>query len=268
MKRYLIPFAASLAAAAVALCCGACESIRPYDGLTGLYFAMLQSGSSEDNPRYSASSSMPFALLPADTEEETLQLRVKVIGSVADHARTFAFRTVAEATTAVEGVDYELPAGDCAVGAGEVYGYIPVRFFRTPSLSGQERTLTLELLPNDAFALPLTEWLPVNGSETVGTDVVRHTIVVSDKYVKLDGWSDLFYGPYSDKKIRLMCSVFGLTLADFLPDALSYVERKVLGQNFRRYLDEEEQAGRTVYEDYLDEEGNPVKMVSGTDSAS
>lgn len=64
-----------------------------------------------------------------------------------------------------------------------------------------------------------------------------------------------------------MCSVFDLTLADFQPDALSYIERKVLGQNFRRYLDEEELAGRTVYEDYLDEEGNPVKMESGPDSA-
>ena len=64
-----------------------------------------------------------------------------------------------------------------------------------------------------------------------------------------------------------MCSVFDLTLADFRPDALSFIERKVLGQNFRRYLAEEELAGRTVYEDYLDGEGNPVKMESGADSA-
>lgn len=66
---------------------------------------------------------------------------------------------------------------------------------------------------------------------------------MSDKYVRLEGWSDQFYGTYSDKKIKLMCSVFDLTLADFQPDALSYIERKVLGQNFRRYLDEEELAG-------------------------
>ena len=34
---------------------------------------------------------------------------------------------------------------------------------------------------------------------------------------------------------------------------------QVLGQNFRRYLDEEERAGRTVYEDYLDGRAIPSK---------
>ena len=92
-------------------------------------------------------------------------------------------------------------------------------------------------------------------------------MTVSDKYVRLDGWSDMFYGTYSDKKIKLMCTVFGLTLADFQPDAMSYVEKKVLGQNFRRYLDAEEAGGRTVYDDYTDELGNHVKMESGSDSA-
>lgn len=266
MKNYRYGLIPTLAAAALAF--GACnESIRTYDGQTGIYFAMLQSGSDEENPRYTADSSLPFALLPSGTDEQTLQLRVKVIGSVADYPRVFAYRTVADQTTAQEGHDFELPEGDCTVGAGEVYGYIPIRFFRQASLDGKELTLTLELLPNEHFDLPLSEWLPVNGTETVGTDVLHHTVTVSDKYVRLEGWSDQFYGTYSDKKIKLMCSVFDLTLADFLPDALSFIERKVLGQNFRRYLDEEERAGRTVYEDYLDEEGNPVKMESGPDSA-
>ena len=266
MKNYRYGLITMLAAAALTL--GACnESIRTYDGRTGVYFAMLQSGSDEENPRYTAGSSVPFALLPSGTDEQTLQLRVKVIGAVADYPRALADRPVADRTTAEEGHDYELPEGDCVVEAGEVYGYIPIRFFRRASLDGKELTLTLELLPNEQFDLPLSEWLPVNGTETVGTDILRHTVTVSDKYVRLEGWSDQFYGTYSDKKIKLMCSVFDLTLADFQPDALSYIERKVLGQNFRRYLDEEERAGRTVYEDYLDEEGNPVKMESGPDSA-
>ena len=119
MKNYnrygLIP---ALAAAALAL--GSCnESIRTYDGQTGIYFAMLQSGSDEENPRYTADSSLPFALLPSGTDEQTLQLRVKVIGSVADYPRAFAFRTVADRTTAQEGHDDELPEGDCVVAAGE-----------------------------------------------------------------------------------------------------------------------------------------------------
>lgn len=106
----------------------------------------------------------------------------------------------------------------------------------------------------------------MNGTETVGTDVLRHTVTVSDKYVRLDGWSDQFYGPYSDKKTN--------SCARLRPDALpiscrmpSYVERRYWDRISAGYLDEEERAGRTVYEDYLDGEGNPVKMESGPDSA-
>lgn len=252
---------------ALLLALGACnETIQTYDGETGIYFAMLQSGSSEDNPRYDTSSGVPFALTHGATDS-LFMLRVKIIGRVTDYPRAFSYRVVGAESTAVEGSDYTLPDAPCEVAAGEVYGYIPIRFYRQPSLDGQERTLTLELQANENFTLPLTSWLPVNGTETVGTDIIRHTVTVSDKYVRLDGWSDMFYGTYSDKKIKLMCSVFELTLADFLPDALSYVEKKVLGQNFRRYLEDEERAGRTVYEDYLDAEGNPVKMESGSDSA-
>lgn len=256
-----------LTGAALVLGLGACnETIQTYDGQQGVYFAMLQSGSSEDNPRYNAASSVPFALTLGATDS-LFMLRVKIIGPVADYPRSFSYRVVDAESTAEPGSDYTLPDTPCQVAAGEIYGYIPIHFYRQPSLDGQERTLTLELLPNEHFDLPLTSWLPVNGTETVGTDIIRHTVTVSDKYVRLDGWSDMFYGTYSDKKIKLICSVFGLTLADFQPDAMSYVEKKVLGQNFRRYLDAEEAAGRTVYEDYTDEFGNPVKMESGSDSA-
>lgn len=265
MKTYRYGVLPMLAAAALAF--GACnESIQTYDGRTGIYFAMLQRGSNEGNPRYTDSSSVPFALTHGATDSIFL-LRVKLIGSLADHPRAIAFRTVAEETTAQEGYDYTLPEQTCNVEAGEVYGYIPIHFFRHASLDGLELTLTLELLANEHFDLPLSSWLPVSGSETIGTEILRHTVTVSDKYVRLDGWSDMFYGTYSDKKIKLICYEFNLTLNDFMPDAMSYVEKKVLGQNFRRYLEEKAAKGHTVYEDYLDEEGHPVKMESGPDSA-
>lgn len=253
--------------AAAALTFGACnESIRTYEGQTGVYFAMLQGGSTDDNPRYTAFSGVPFALTHGATDSLFL-LRVKLIGSVADHPRAIAYRTVAESTTAREGYDYTLPEQTCNIEAGQIFGYIPIHFFRQPTLDGNELTLTLELLPTADFDLPLSSWLPVGGTETTGTDVLRHTVAVSDKYVRLDGWSDMFFGTYSDKKIKLMCNIFFLTLNDFMPDAMSFVQKKVLGQNFRRYLASEQAAGRTVYEDYLNENGQPVKMESGPDSA-
>lgn len=123
----------------------------------GVYFAMLQSGSDEENPRYTADSSVPFALLPSGTDEQTLQLRVKVIGAVTDYPRVFAYHTVADRTTAEEGRDYELPEGDCVVEArGGLWlhsdPFLPPGFTRR-----KELTLTLELLPNEQFDLPLSE---------------------------------------------------------------------------------------------------------------
>lgn len=105
-------------------------------------------------------------------------------------------------------------------------------------------------------------WLAPNSSDKTDIDVIHHTISISDKWVKLPGFNEYFLGPYSEKKNRLICEQFNLTLLDFL-EPMSTVKIKTLGIKFDQYLKEMEAKGQTIYEDYRDSEGNLVKMTAG-----
>lgn len=93
-------------------------------------------------------------------------------------------------------------------------------------------------------------WLAPNSSDKTGIDVIHHTISISDKMGKITrGSTKYFLGPYSEKKNRLICEQFNLTLLDFL-EPMSTVKIRTLGIKFDQYLKEMEAKGQTIYEDY------------------
>lgn len=240
---------------------GCSDDIETYSGESGIFFAMLESGDTEDNPRYTESSILPFAL--TNERDSTFTLRAKIIGRVTDYDREVKIEVVEDKSSAVLGHDYQAIQDKIVVKAGDIYAYIPIRFNRQQSLVDNEVTLSLRLCANTEFKLLMPRWYAINSSDKVGVDVIEHTVVVSDKYVRLPGWSDIYFGRYSDKKIKLMCSWYGLTLSSFKEGAMAFIEKKVLGQNFDRDLKALDARGETVYEDYLDSEGHKVKMTSG-----
>ena len=141
---------------------------------------------------------------------------------------------------------------------------IPIRFHLKNDLKDKERKLELQLIANDDFSTPMSEWLRPNSSDKTGVDVLHHTITISDKWVQLPGFRTYFFGAYSEKKCKLICNLFGLTLLDFeSEESMSLTKAKALGIKFDQYLKEQESNGQTIYEDYTDSEGNPVKMTAG-----
>mgnify|MGYP003312239992 CR=1 FL=1 len=118
-------------------------------------------------------------------------------------------------------------------------------FHRTPSLAGQERSLVVELVENEDFTLPIRRW---RNSSSEYVDVTRHTIVISDKYVQLPGYRVGHFGPFSEKKMKLILELGEMSLNDFnveLPVPLT----KSLGQKLDRYLAQMSAKGETVYEE-------------------
>ena len=63
--------------------------------------------------------------------------------------------------------------------------------------------------------------------------------LTDQKWVKLPGFNEYFLGPYSEKKNRLICEQFNLTLLDFL-EPMSTVKIRTLGIKFDQYLKEME----------------------------
>ena len=236
MKRYLYIFVL----AAVSAACS--SEIDTYHGDAGVYFAMREKVNTVNvDTLYRESSSLPFIV--TESQDSTFLLRVKILGAVSDEDRHVSVR-VLEDLSNVTASDYEPLQASYVLKAGEVYGIIPVHFHRTASLEGQERRLVVELVENGDFTLPIRRW---RNSNTEYVDVTRHTIVISDKYVQLPGYREGHFGPFSEKKMKILLDLGQMKLSDF-NEPLSITFTKSLGQKLDRYLAEQKAKGETVLE--------------------
>lgn len=223
-----------------------CSSdLMTYEGESGVYFAMRTDDKSVNaDTTYTETSSVPFIIESGSTDEVTFRLKVKILGAVSDHDRQVSVRIVESGTTALQ-KDYSSILPSYTLYAGEIYGIIPITFHRTQSLKGKERSLTLELVPNDDFTLPITTW---RNSANEYVNVIRHTVIVSDKYVQLPGYQTSYFGPFSERKMEVLVEEAKIVTLDELKEKMSYVKAKALGQKFDRWLKEMKLKGQTVLE--------------------
>ena len=233
-----------LSAAMMAVSAVACtDNLEKYNGEAGIYFAMrVEDSAVNTDTLYSETSSLPFIV--TDDDMAVFNLKVKILGAVSDKDRQISIEVVPEETDALA-EDYDPLLPGYTLPAGAVFGSIPITFHRTASLEGQERRLTVRLVENSDFALPITMW---RNSSDEYVNVVRHTIVISDKYVQLPGYAVGYFGPFSEKKMKLLLEVLGLEISDF-NEEMPYTQAKAYGQKFDRYLKEQKAAGNTVYEE-------------------
>lgn len=225
---------------------GCSSEIMTYDGEAGIYFAMNSGNNfANSDTTYLETSSVPFIVEPADVEEVTFRLKIKILGAVSNQDRQVSVRVVDEETTVLP-EDHNPIQASYTMEAGNVFGNIPIVFHRTPSLKGNERKLTLELIPNEDFTLPITMW---KNSSTEYVNVIRHTIFVSDKYVQLPGYQPGYFGAFSERKMEVLVEEARIVTLDELKEKMSYVKAKSLGQEFDRYLKKMKAEGKTVYED-------------------
>lgn len=236
MKRYLYIMVMALSLAA-------CSSeIDKYHGESGVYFAMREKVNTINvDTLYRETSTLPFII--TDSRDSVFMLRVKILGAVSRNDRQVSVRVLEDLSTVEDG-DFEPLRSSYALKAGEVYGTVPVHFHRMASLEGKERRLVVELVENEDFTLPIRRW---RNSNTEYVDVTRHTIVISDKYVQLPGYREGHFGPFSEKKMKILLDLGQMKLSDF-NESLSITFTKSLGQKLDRYLAEQKAKGETVLE--------------------
>ncbi len=243
MKRYIYIFVL----AAVSAACS--SEIDTYHGDAGVYFAMREKVNTINvDTLYRETSTLPFII--TDSRDSMFMLRVKILGAVSDKDRQVSVRVLEDLSSVTES-DYEPLQSSYVLKAGEVYGVIPVHFHRTASLEGQERRLVVELVGNEDFTLPIRRW---RNSNTEYVDVTRHTVVISDKYVQLPGYREGHFGPFSEKKMKILLDLGQMKLSDF-SEPLSITLTKSLGQKLDRYLVEQKAKGEPV----LEADGNEME---------
>lgn len=134
---------------------------------SGIYFA-------NDTLKYS------FGVTPIDVRTKEYRVPIALMGKPANENRYFSYETIADKTTAQEGVQYTI--GIPIIQADSISGYIPV-YINRDELKGDYENgfvrykLTLKLVPDAVFTPTLS-------------DVERYCVLIFDNAVEQPEWLD------------------------------------------------------------------------------
>ena len=239
------------------------KEMMSYEGNTGVYFAVKQGDSylSETYWPYSPFSTINFASF--DTSEITVSLKVMITGPTADHDRHFTLRVNPDSTTAELGVHYKEVPTSITVPAGATEAFVDVHLLKTADLQVEEKTLGLQLLPNEDFELSFPEFhaLPelTAGDIVEEFDASMHSLKINDFLVEPEVWlgsiqegnreSGLF-GAFTRKKMELITEVMGIEYVEFTKDeTMPLVRSMLIANEMAEYLINKYNEGDPVLED-------------------
>lgn len=244
---------------------GCKKEMMSYHGNEGVYFAVQRasnSGPEASSPLYYYSNVEFAKVVPNETE---LNLKVMITGPIKDYDRFFAVEVNPDSTTGKEGVHYKPVVKEVKLPAGQSFAYIPVTFLRAADLKTKTVYLGLRLVANNYFSLAFPDWDAIpgrtspEGPQPAKFDASLHTIRINDFIVKPNVWTGSItadnketgsWGAFTEKKIRLMYEVMGLTYADFSSiETMPLVRQLLIATECGAYLIRQFNAGTPVLED-------------------
>lgn len=254
-------FIRNISLVGIILSCLACSEseIETYSGEDSIYFTYPVYGNSafEQTVISKAFDSLEvsFAYEAPENVEFLHKIPVAVQGQVADYNRVYRVG-VTNNSTAQEGVHYELKK-EQVFEAGQNLDSLEITLLRTPDMKTDTITLTVELIPNDDF-LVLMKDRELNAITGEHMDVTKFNLHITDILNTPGGWYAYFLGTFSVKKLFLMCDLLNIE-PEIFTSFRSFGEYQYYGSFMQRYLDEQKEAGNTVYE----EDGTEMVMGLG-----
>ncbi len=225
------------------------NEVPVYDGPKAVYFDVYRDYSISAN--YLADSTLiTFAYSP-ELNDTTVYLRIRTQGDTTGSTRDLSIRIIDTAAKAARRDQFDLPATISVPGKNQVM--LPVRLKKSADMQTDTFTLTLELVENAQFKVPVSTVHVAELGRAV--NVKRHIVVFNDILMQPKYWVSGYLGSWSRKKHLLMSEVLGYPV-NFLEISVLPGTVKFYGRYVRNYLETEAAAGRTV----LDEDGSVMKM--------
>lgn len=196
------------------------------------------------------SLSYSFAISATPKEQDTIFLKMRILGAISDKPRAFAVEA-AEGSTARLGVDYELPSFIVPAGAFTVV--YPVVVFKTPEMSSRSFRLVVKVA-GDKGLKPGAIGTEIGNGIATTQSVNQIKIDISNRILKPSYWGQVesTFGAFSETKFKFMIQVTGLT--DFSEEAIG-----IDGfYNLPVKLQNELLAYEAIHGPLIDESGNPV----------
>ena len=257
MKRIILYTFGAILLATVLVSCE--KELMNYTGKDGIYF--------DTDGMIDDTVSVHWGLKNSEVTEQTIDLKVLLIGNVADHDRSFNVEVVTregDDSAAIEGIHYEPIAKQHTIKAGEAETTISVKLKRSADIQNKPVRFAIKLVENDELAFIYTRY----GSQIVNDTTVesraldyQRAIYIDENFPIPTWWSYYgvqYFGTWSMKKAILICDVMEIDRELWMKDiftGLSAGYLKFAGRYMQRWLNENPQ-----YED------DGSLMVMGPDS--
>lgn len=179
------------------------------------------------------------------------------MGNIAEYDRPYILKYIPEASTAIEGEDFDLLRNDFIVRAGEVRDTVIVTVKRTPRVRKERLVMRFKLEPNQHFTLPIDSFKnSTNWSSTAPSlPATRFTISVSETYKSPFMWrffAESYFGEFSVAKMLELEKVMGWTYSDWQSAPNNTIAQGKLpfaANLFKKHLQALADAGTPVYDD-------------------
>ena len=236
-----------------------CEKdLDTYQGASGIYF------DHEENQNILRVDTLPFqwGQIDGDIKEETIELRINLIGNVVDYDRPFQVTVVPsdDPEAAVEGTDYKAFDGNCMIPANESYTTLRITLLRTEALQTEQRMLTVQLNATDELQFLYSREAVDRNDNTLRRQIDLQRVIVMDETLPAPSWwygSRIrnIFGDYSMKKAITICNVMNIDRKEWLDNEFGDREAYLIfvGQYMHRWLQEQnppiyEEDGETLME--------------------
>ena len=231
------------------------ETIENYNGECGIYF--------DTKDMVSDTISVPWGLKNSDITEQTIELKVCLIGNTADYDRTFNVLVSTEQGSpmaAIENTDYKPIATQYILPANAAEMEISIDLLRNKKLKEQPKCFTVSLVESQELKFLYTREMTVMGEDSVSytrpLDYQR-VIYMSENFERPSWWNRYgtgYFGTWSQTKAALICDVMGIDR-----EAWMKLDGVSLTQGYLKF------AGKYMYNWLLehptmDEDGNLMEM--------
>lgn len=186
-----------------------------------------------------------FASYPESTTEVIVNLIIRVTGAAKNYDRPYQW-VAQDSSTAVKGRDYEFVMDQLMVKAGKLTDTVQLKLKRNESLGADKTLLYLKLVPGKDFQQE------ISGFGILST-ISMYNMVNEPPYWYWFAYD--YFDEYSEKKFLLLQDIAGMPEDALSKEPASDREIQLLigklkrwGLLLKRYLDEQDAKGETVYE--------------------
>ncbi|MCZ4243182.1 DUF4843 domain-containing protein [Pedobacter punctiformis] len=248
MKKNLYRISALLILVSILSCE---KSLEPYHGLPDIYFnetARLQKSQGEI---LTDSVAISFSLSKA--QDSIQPIIIAATGAPVNEDREYKM-VIDPASTAIAGKHYVALPQSFTIKKNKVRDTIPLKLIRTADIQTTGVTLFFNLEPNQNFVTEMKDKI-IDKLSGKKMSFIKYRLYINDILKKPGRWLDTYLGTFSKKKLMLMAQVINLDPI-YLDKSVAVGEVAAYGKYMQRYLNEQKNAGNTIYE----EDGTEMAM--------